>query len=168
MEELCERSEEGPPLPKWLLRELYLQSDGELRLQWDTEHGHWLLQHRHLPEHPKWWTFATWRHSMMDRRLIDTLNQWDTRNTTDEERAAERVLWDLRADAPLPGRDQRVDPDKPAFELEKCINDYCSYPVKIRPQPGADLVRPTANDVAAVGGCSPDDDIVRRTLGGSS
>jgi len=152
MSERIPRSPDGPTLPTWLLEELSTLFGDELRLQWSTEHGHWLLQHRNLDTHHEWWTFSSWKHEMMDRRLIDTLLKWDTRRTTEQDRMLERIGWEMQDADKVAAITAGCDHEKPAYELEKVVNDYCSYPVKVRPQPGADLrlVEPSAAEVAAI------------------
>ena len=150
---MTRRSPDGPALPYWLLEELYSTFGDVLRLVWDREHKHWLLQHRHRETDPEssFWTFCTWRHDMMDRRLISTLRKWDTRNDTPESLAAEDALWDLKDEVEQRARLSKVDVEKPAWALEKDLNAGLSYPLKIRPVPGADLVRPSVGEAALFG-----------------
>jgi len=179
------RTPEGPELPTWLLQELHTVYGDDLALSWNAEHKHWVLLHLNRST-SKYWPFASWKHEMMDRRLIRALAYWDTRTDTPESIQAERDANEVKWEARKRETWGRLDHDKVLGPLKKTINDYAGYPVypaaiageelvpHVLKQPAAfaveDLVAPTLKQSAAfgcgAGRSETTEELVRQTLGG--
>jgi len=121
----------GPSVDNWLLEELHIL-DQRLELHWIAEDGNWVIKYRNNTP----LGIACWPADKMDRRLLITLNMWDTRSSDAEKKSILEQMEERNAKAVADAQKDnwaRRDHSKVAWALRGDANDYAGYPVNPGP-----------------------------------
>ena len=124
----------GPHVEDWLLEELHTL-DPRLELHWIAKDHNWVIKYRNKYDN-KPLGIACWPADKMDRRLLVTLNMWDTRKSDEDkesildnmEKRYAKVVADARKD-----NWSRLDHSKFHYAMRGAANTIGSYPVNVGP-----------------------------------
>jgi len=124
----------GPHIERWLLEELHTL-DPRLELHWIAEDGNWVIKYRNkYDNHPL--GIACWPADKMDRRLLITLQMWDTRQSETDKKTLLERMEERNAKVVAQARKDnwnRVDHSKFHYAMRAAANNLGSYPVNTGP-----------------------------------
>ena len=124
----------GPHVEDWLLQELHTL-DPRLELHWIAEDGNWVIKYRNKYDNTPL-GIACWPADKMDRRLLITLQMWDTRSTDGQKKTLLDKMEERNAKMVADARKanwERRDHAKVHFALRGEANELASYPVNPGP-----------------------------------